>query len=75
VAACRRNIGTYNHHSGTCRLGPEDTDDTVVGPRLNVLGTENLLVADSSVLPVIPRANTNLTSMMIGYRAAEFLTS
>jgi choline dehydrogenase len=73
MAACRRNIGTYNHHSGTCRLGPDDADATVVAPRLNVLGTENLLVADSSILPVIPRANTNLTSMMIGHRAAEFL--
>jgi choline dehydrogenase len=75
VAACRGNIGTYNHHSGTCRLGPADADGTVVGPRLNVLGTENLLVADSSILPVIPRANTNLTSMMIGHRAAGFLTA
>jgi choline dehydrogenase len=73
VAACRRNVGTYNHHSGTCRLGPDDAPDTVVAPRLNVLGTENLLVADSSILPVIPRANTNLTSMMIGHRAAELL--
>jgi choline dehydrogenase len=73
MAACRRTIGTYNHHSGTCRLGPDDADATVVAPRLNVLGTENLLVADSSILPVIPRANTNLTSMMIGHRAAEFL--
>jgi choline dehydrogenase len=73
TAACRRNIGTYNHHSGTCRLGLQDADGTVVAPRLNVLGTENLLVADSSILPVIPRANTNLTSMMIGSRVAEFL--
>jgi choline dehydrogenase-like flavoprotein len=30
-------------------------------------------VADSSILPVIPRANTNLTSMMIGHRAAQLL--
>jgi choline dehydrogenase len=73
VAACRRNVGTYNHHSGTCRLGPDDAPGTVVAPRLNVLGTDNLLVADSSILPVIPRANTNLTSMMIGHRAAELL--
>lgn len=75
VAACRRNIGTYNHHSGTCRLGLASDDGAVVTPRLNVLGTENLLIADSSIFPVIPRANTNLTSMMIGYRTAEFLTA
>jgi choline dehydrogenase len=38
-----------------------------------VLGTEGLMVADSSILPVIPRANTNLTSMMVGHRAARFV--
>ena len=38
-----------------------------------MLGTSGLTVADSSVFPVIPRANTNLASMMIGYRAAQLL--
>jgi choline dehydrogenase len=32
-------------------------------------------VADSSVMPVIPRANTNLASMMIGHRAADVITA
>jgi choline dehydrogenase len=54
-------------------MGPESDARTVAGPALNVLGVEGLMVADSSVMPVIPRANTNLTSMMIGYRAARFL--
>jgi len=69
VAACRRVAGTYNHHSGTCRLGDPAVAGTVVAPDLSVLGTTGLSVADSSVLPVIPRANTNLISMAIGYRA------
>jgi choline dehydrogenase-like flavoprotein len=43
----------------------------VVAPDLTVLGTAGLTVADSSVLPVIPRANTNLISMAIGYRAGS----
>jgi choline dehydrogenase len=47
----------------------------VVDARLAVAGVTGLAVADSSILPVIPRANTNLASMMIGYRAAEFLRS
>ena len=42
---------------------------------LAVLGTRGLAVADSSVMPVIPRANTNLASMMIGHRAADVITS
>jgi choline dehydrogenase-like flavoprotein len=71
VTACRRVAGTYNHHSGTCRLGDPDAAGTVVAPDLSVLGTTGLFVADSSILPVIPRANTNLISMAIGYRAAD----
>ena len=73
VAVARRVAGTYNHHSGTCRMGLESGEGTVVGPALTVLGTEGLMVADSSILPVIPRANTNLTSMMVGHRAARFV--
>lgn len=71
AAACRRVAGTYNHHSGTCRLGNPDAAGTVVAPDLSVLGTTGLFVADSSVVPVIPRANTNLISMAIGYRAPD----
>jgi choline dehydrogenase-like flavoprotein len=69
AAECRRQAGTYNHHSGTCRLGAADAAGTVVAPDLSVLGTAGLFVADSSVIPVIPRANTILLSMAIGYRA------
>jgi choline dehydrogenase len=73
AAACRAVAGTYNHHSGTCRLGEPGDERTVVGPDLSVLGTAGLAVADSSVIPVIPRANTNLISMAIGYRAGSAL--
>jgi choline dehydrogenase-like flavoprotein len=45
-----------------------------VRPDTLVLGTSGLAVADSSVMPVIPRANTNLASMMIGHRAADVMT-
>ena len=71
MAACRSVAGTYNHHSGTCRMGDPGAADTAVGPDLSVLGTTGLFAADSSVLPVIPRANTNLISMAIGYRAGS----
>jgi choline dehydrogenase len=71
VRASRAAVSSYHHHSGTCRLGDPDDRRTVVGPDLGVLGTRNLTVADSSIIPIIPRANTNLASMMIGYRAAD----
>jgi choline dehydrogenase-like flavoprotein len=75
VAAVRGAASSYHHHCGTCRMGDPDADGTVVGPDLAVLGTRGLAVADSSVMPVIPRANTNLASMMIGHRAADVITS
>jgi choline dehydrogenase-like flavoprotein len=54
-------------------MGDPSDPGSVVGPGLDVLGVSGLSVADSSILPVIPRANTNLTSMMVGHRAAQLL--
>jgi choline dehydrogenase len=71
VAAARAEVSSYHHHSGTCRMGDPGADGTVVGPDLAVLGLRDLAVADSSVMPSLPRANTNLASMMIGYRSAD----
>lgn len=71
VAAVRAEVSSYHHHSGTCRMGDPGADGSVVGPDLAVLGLRDLAVADSSVMPSLPRANTNLASMMIGYRSAD----
>ena len=57
----------YAHPVGTCALG------SVVDARLGVLGVEGLSVADASVIPRIPRANTNVTCMAIGLRAASYV--
>jgi choline dehydrogenase len=70
VTASRAVVSSYHHHSGTCRMGDPEAEGTVVGPDLGVLGVQNLAVADSSIMPSLPRANTNLASMMIGYQAA-----
>jgi choline dehydrogenase-like flavoprotein len=44
-----------------------------VDERARVLGYTNLLVADASIMPTIPRANTNLTAAAIGERVAELI--
>jgi choline dehydrogenase len=64
---------TYHHGVGTCKMGPAADPLAVVDQRLRVHGMDNLWVADASVMPVVTHANTNLTAIMIGERAADLL--
>ncbi|MGW7045750.1 GMC family oxidoreductase [Streptomyces avermitilis] len=68
--ACHEKAVSYHHPVGTCRMGRDGAG--VVDEHLQVRGVEQLMVADASVMPSIPRAQTNLATMMIGYRAAGF---
>jgi choline dehydrogenase len=63
----RRAARGFFHPTGTCALG------AVVDDRCRLLGTDNVVVCDASVLPTIPRANTNLTVAAVAERLAEFL--
>jgi choline dehydrogenase len=46
---------------------------SVVSPTLTVHGMRGLRVADASIMPDCIRANTNVTTMMIGERIADFI--
>jgi choline dehydrogenase len=70
--ACRWR-GGYWHPVGTCKMGPETDSDTVVDRNGCVYGFTNLFVADASVLPTIPRANTHLPVLAVAERIAEVL--
>jgi choline dehydrogenase-like flavoprotein len=63
-----RTVDISAHPSCTCPIG--DGDDAVVDGDLRVHGTDALRVVDLSVTPNVPRANTNLTAIMIGEHAA-----
>jgi choline dehydrogenase len=67
----RRGVSHFFHPVGTARMGPHGDPGAVVDQSCRVLGTENLRVVDASVMPTIPRANTNLTCMMIGEHVAD----
>ena len=54
-------------------MGREDDPGAVVDAECRVYGVEGLRVADASVMPNIPRANTNLTCIMIGERVADLI--
>ncbi len=71
----RSTYDSYQHASGTCRMGPADDPASVVDQRLRVHGLDNLWVADASVMPEVVRANTNATVYVIGERLAEFVGS
>ena len=47
--------------------------DAVVDQACRVRGVEGLRVVDASVMPTIPRANTNLTCIMIGEKVAGWM--
>ena len=67
-AYVRSTVRSYFHPAGTCAIGE------VVDASGRVLGVEGLLVADASIMPTIPRANTNLTTAAIAERIAESLS-
>lgn len=71
-AFLRQKADTVFHPVGTCRMGNDAM--AVVDGTLNVHGVEGLMVADASVMPTMPGCNTHAPSMMIGARAADFLS-
>ena len=60
----RATVGDYVHAAGTCAMG------TVVDTSCRVRGYDGLMVCDASVLPVLPRANTHLPTVMVAERVA-----
>jgi choline dehydrogenase len=73
VAFVRRSCSSYLHPVGTCAMGPGQ--EAVVDVELRVRGIEGLRVADASVMPTIPSANTNAPSIMIGEFASRLLVA
>ena len=73
AAYVRDNVRGYFHGVGTCRIGPEGDPRAVVDASGAVRGLERLHVCDASIMPTIPRANTNLTTIAIAERIAELL--
>ena len=69
----KRNVSTSYHISGTCKMGTDDDPMAVVDRQLRVRGVANLRIADASVMPDVVRANTNVTTMMIAERVADFI--
>ncbi|WP_239396424.1 GMC family oxidoreductase [Frankia sp. CiP3] len=74
-AARREAIGEtptgYWHPVGTCAMGPASDPMAVAGSDGLVHGLSNVYIGDASLIPVIPRANTHLTTVAVAARLAE----
>jgi choline dehydrogenase len=58
---------------GTAKMGPASDPMAVVDDQLRVHGLEGLRVADSSVMPSMPSANTCAATMMIAEKASDMI--
>ncbi|MEV5887544.1 GMC family oxidoreductase N-terminal domain-containing protein [Streptomyces sp. NPDC052020] len=67
----RRTVSGYQHAAGTCRMGPPEDPRSVVSAEGAVHGVAGLYVVDASVMPDLPAANTNLTTMAIAEHFAR----
>lgn len=68
-----RNATTSHHSSSTCKMGPASDPLAVVDQFGKVHGLEGLRVVDASIMPDCVRANTNVSSMVIGERIADLI--
>jgi choline dehydrogenase len=62
---------TLYHPTSTCAMG--SSEDAVVDARLRVRGVDGLRVVDASVMPAVPRGNTNAPVIMVAEKAADLM--
>jgi choline dehydrogenase len=70
--ARRYGVSSY-HVMGTAKMGPASDPMAVVDNQLRVHGLQGLRVADSSVMPSMPSANTCAATMMIAEKASDMI--
>ena len=60
------------HPCGTCRMGSGADPQAVVSPKsARLYGIDGLRVVDASVMPAVPRANTNIPTIMLAEKFAD----
>ena len=68
-----RLVDSGYHPCGTVPMGADDDPTAATDGRGRVRGIDGLWVADASLMPTIPSANTNLTTIMMGERFGEWM--
>jgi len=67
----RDNVAGTFHPVGTCRMGSADDRNAVTDPAGRVHGVAGLRVIDASIMPTIPRGNTNIPTIMVAEKLAD----
>lgn len=67
----RRDVVTLYHPTSSCAMGGDGLG--VCDPELRVRGIDGLRVVDASVLPTVPRGNTNAPTIAVAERAADLI--
>ncbi|WP_245306714.1 GMC oxidoreductase, partial [Mesorhizobium loti] len=67
----RQNVIPSWHPTSTCRMGAAADPGAVTDPSGRVHGLSGLRIADASVMPFCPRANTNIPTIMVAEKLAD----
>ncbi|AYG64306.1 GMC family oxidoreductase [Rhizobium jaguaris] len=67
----RQNVTGNWHPTSSCRMGAISDPAAVTDPSGRIRGVEGLRIADASVMPFCPRANTNIPTIMVAEKMAD----
>jgi 5-(hydroxymethyl)furfural/furfural oxidase len=66
----RENVAGMFHPVGTCRMGRAEDRHAVVDVTGRVRSLHGLRVIDGSIMPTVPRGNTNIPTLMVAEKIA-----
>jgi 5-(hydroxymethyl)furfural/furfural oxidase len=71
----RRNVAGTFHPVGTCRMGAPNYREAVTDTSGRVLGMAGLRVIDASIMPTVPRGNTNIPTIMLAEKISAAINA